>query len=451
MVFLLPMWVFAQNTQDSLFIRRIYDEALTKGQAYERLRSLCKDVGHRLSGSPGAEKAVQWGLANLRQMGYDTVWLQPAMVPHWIRGDIEKLDLILEGKTKPLLVTALGMSVPTQGKLDARIVAVPDFETLDKLGRAGVTGKIVFFTSPMDPKLIDTFTSYGACGRYRLRGASQAAALGAVGVIVRSLTHTTDNHPHTGVVIYSDTVPKIPAVAISTRDADYLTALCAGSQQPLVSLQLNCRTGDEALSFNVVGQIHGTMPDTCITVGGHLDSWDKGEGAHDDGAGIVHSMEALRILKTLGHRPRHTLRCVLFMNEENGTRGGIAYADSSGKRQERHYAAIESDRGGFAPRGFSMDVTPEQMEQLQPLVKLLEPYQLHLFYKGWSGVDIGPLRKNNPDAMLMGFVTDSQRYFDFHHADTDVFESVHPRELALGAAAMAAMVYLLDTYHLPAR
>jgi hypothetical protein len=442
----IPFCCGAQGIDDSLFIRRIYDEALTRGQAYERLRTLCKEVGHRLSGSEGADRAVAWGLANLREMGYDTAWLQPVYVPKWERGTLEKLKVSAAGKSIELSITALGMSVPTNGILEAPIVAVRNFEELETMGSNAIEGRIVFFYEPMDPRFIDTFFAYSGCGKYRLRGASRAAEMGAAGVVVRSLTHATDHHPHTGVVIYNDSFPKIPAAAVSTHDADQLLGWLQKKIPVTGFMELNCSLKEEALSYNVVGEIYGRQPNTFITIGGHLDSWDKGEGAHDDGAGVVHSMEALRILKTLGYQPGFTLRTVLFMNEENGTRGGSAYADSMRWRSEKHYAAIESDRGGFAPRGFSMDVNPRQMKQIEALTPLLLPYQLHLFYKGWSGVDIGPLRRDNPDALLMGFVTDSQRYFDFHHADTDVFEAVNERELTLGAAAMAAIVYLLDKY-----
>jgi hypothetical protein len=450
LLLVLPIFSLAQGGDDSIFIRRIYDEELQRGQAYARLRSLCKDVGHRLSGSPGAEKAVIWGLEQMREMGYDTAWLQPMRVPRWERGDIERLEMVVDGRTKSLRITTLGMSIPTSGVLSAKVMAVRNYQELETLGKSAVEGKIVFFYEPMDPRFIDTFGAYSTCGTYRLRGASRAAALGAVAVIVRSLTLQTDDHPHTGTVIYADSLPQIPAVAVATADADVLLKECRRTSNLSLKLMLNCRQYADVISYNVVGEMYGRDRNTFITVGGHLDSWDKGEGAHDDGAGVVHSMEALRLLKTLGYSPNYTLRCVLFMNEENGTRGGNAYADSSSKDQTRHYAAIESDRGGFSPRGFSMDVSPLQMEHLQRLTPLLKPYLLHLFYQGWSGVDIAPLRRRHPSAMLLGFVTDSQRYFDFHHADTDVFEAVNQRELELGAAGMAAMVYLIDKYPLPA-
>jgi acetylornithine deacetylase/succinyl-diaminopimelate desuccinylase-like protein len=268
--------------------------------------------------------------------------------------------------------------------------------------------------------------------------------LGAKAVLIRSLGLAIDDHPHTGVMSYDSSVKKIPAAALSTQDADFLS-LKLKSSKLKITLEMNCRTLEDEPSYNVIAEIRGkTTPKEIITFGGHLDSWDTGEGAHDDGAGVVHCMEALRILKKLNYSPQHTLRVVLFMNEENGNMGGKGYANFSSARGEKQIAALESDRGGFAPRGFSCDGNPNQVKFLETLAPFFKPYELHVFEKGYGGVDIGPLKNQFPGIPLFGFVPDSQRYFDFHHTPNDVFENVNKRELELGAAAISSFIYLLD-------
>jgi hypothetical protein len=262
------------------------------------------------------------------------------------------------------------------------------------------------------------------------------------------VTQADDDHPHTGSLHYNDSLPKIPAAAVSTKSADWISSELAKGNKVKVELELGCETLEDVKSYNVIGELRGSVsPKNIIVVGGHLDSWDKGEGAHDDGAGCVHSIEVLNILKKTGYKPKNTIRCVLYMNEENGVKGGKKYAEVANTDGSIHIAAIESDRGGFTPLGFSADGTPAQIEKILSWKKLFEPYQVTQFEKGYSGVDVGKLK--NGSTLLMGFIPDSQRYFDHHHADTDVFESVHKRELELGSAAMAAMIYLIDFYGIP--
>jgi carboxypeptidase Q len=443
---------------DSLFLRKMYDFALTESSCYSNLRVLCKTVGHRLSGSENAEKAVLWGEKTMRELGFDTVYLQEVMVPHWVRGK-ESLTVkvkyaensggfqdILSGVS--LNVTALGGSVGTDEKLEGELIEVKSFEELKSLGEKNIKGKIVFMNRPMDEKNIVTFKSYGGCVDQRASGASEAARYGAIGVIIRSVTQADDDHPHTGSLQYNDSLPKIPAAAVSTQIADQISQQMARGNKITAKLDLGCKTLKDVKSYNVIGELRGSEnPKNIIVVGGHLDSWDKGEGAHDDGAGCVHSIEVLNILKKTGYKPKNTIRCVLYMNEENGVKGGKKYAEVAKVDGTTHIAAIESDRGGFTPLGFSADGTPEQIEKILTWKKLFEPYQVTQFEKGYSGVDVGKLK--NGTTLLMGFIPDSQRYFDHHHADTDVFESVHKRELELGSAAMAAMVYLIDFYGIP--
>ena len=441
---LLGQFTFSQN--DSTFIRLIYDEALSKGNAYEDLRSLCKDIGPRLTGSSEAEMAIEWGKLKMESYGFDKVYLQEIQVPHWERGTKEA-GWIKEknGKLSKVNLLALGGSIGTNGSMKGEIIVYNSLDELKASTKAEVSGKIVFINEPMNEQNINTFRSYGGCYPVRGNGAIEAARLGAKAVIIRSLGMPVDEHPHTGAMNYNDSVNKIPAAAISTQDAEKL-ALLAEKETVQFVLEMDCRDFPEVTSYNVIGELTGkTKPNNIITLGGHLDSWDTGEGAHDDGAGIVHCLEALRILKVLNYTPKNTLRVVFFMNEENGNRGGLTYADwAKSRTNEKHIAALESDRGGFSPRGFHCDGSEENLKLLKSFAKAFKPYELSEFEKGYGGVDIGPLKKIFPDIALFGFVPDSQRYFDFHHAPSDVFENVNKRELELGAAAISSFLYLLD-------
>jgi hypothetical protein len=442
-LFIFPIIGFAQP--DSIFIRKVYDEALLRGKAYEDLRQLCKDVGPRLSGSSEAQMAVEWSERKMESYGFDKVYLQEIKVPHWERGTKESAWLRLEnGELIKLHLLALGGSIGTNGLLSGEVV---EFKSLDQLKSAKknqVEGKIVFLNQPMDAAQIQTFKAYGLCYGIRGNGAVEAGKLGAKAVIIRSLGLPIDEHPHTGSMHYEENVTRIPAGALSTKDADLLSKKLKEGKTELV-LEMDCRNFPDAVSYNVIGEMKGTeFSNEIITFGGHLDSWDAGEGAHDDGAGVIHCLEALRILKELNYKPKHTLRVVFFMNEENGNMGGKSYATWVKEKGEKHIAALESDRGGFAPRGFGCDGTDSQVAFLQSLASNFKNYDLHVFEKGYGGVDIGPLKESFPGIPLFGFVPDSQRYFDFHHAPSDVFENVNKRELELGAAAIASFVYLLD-------
>ena len=437
---------FSQKN-DSIFIRKIYDQALVSGHAYEDLRSLCKDVGARLSGSSEAEMAVEWGKIKLQSYNFDKVYLQEIQVPHWERGTKESAWVKTKaGKLISLKILALGGSIGSNGTMRGELVVFHSLDELKKAKESEVKGKIVLLNQPFDAKMVNTFKAYGACYPIRGDGAIEASKLGAIAVIIRSLGSSQDLHPHTGTMHYDDNVAKIPAAALATEHADLLDALAQKERIEFI-FELDCRSLPDVKSHNVIGEIIGSeFPNEIITFGGHLDSWDAGEGAHDDGAGIVHSIEALRILKSLNYKPKHTLRVVLFMNEENGNKGGLTYATWSKDRGEKQIAAIESDRGGFAPRGFSCDGNESQVSFLQSFKQIFEPYELYVFEKGYGGVDIGPLKNSFEGIPLFGFVPDSQRYFDFHHTENDVFESVNKRELELGCAGVSSMVYLLDTY-----
>ena len=444
-----------QHASDSAFIRAIYDEALARGEAHENLRQLTKDIGHRLSGSQSAFDAMDWGQGVLEGYGADSVWVMPVQVPSWTRGTVATATAIIDGEAHPLHVTALGGSVgtPNDEPLRAQVVQVKSLDRLGELPREEVEGRLVLFNRPMDPVLINTGAAYGGAVDQRGRGAIAAAEVGAVGALVRSMTHALDTLPHTGAMYYQEGTDSVPSAAISTVDASWLANQLKEHPDLEVVLEMNCRAFPDVEQGNVIGEWRGSeLPHEIITLGGHLDSWDIGEGAHDDGAGIVHTLEVLRILKALGYSPRRTIRFVLFINEENGNRGGKTYAARAQEDHTatnlRYVAALESDAGGFVPRGFRIDAADEPTALIQSWSPLFDPYNVHQFRRGGAGVDIGPLKALTPRPAMMGLSPDGQRYFDFHHSSQDVFENVHKRELELGAATFAAAVYLLDQ-HLP--
>lgn len=450
MKFVFILFIFLSFTSfsqlsDSVFIRSVYNEALSRGKAYQDLHDLCKDIGARLSGSAEAEMAVQWSKLKMEGYGFDKVYLQEIKVPHWERGTTESGWIKMKnGELMKVNMLALGGSIGTNGILEAEIVEFKHLNDLKKAEESKVKGKIVFLNQPMDEQQIISFSAYGGCYAIRGEGAVEASKLGAVGVIIRSIAMPIDEHPHTGSMHYEKEVKQIPAAAISTSDANKLSEALCKSKVRFV-MEMDCKTFPDATSYNVIAEITGTeKPNEIITFGGHLDSWDTGEGAHDDGAGVIHCLEALRILKVLKYKPKHTLRVVFFMNEENGNMGGKNYATWSKEKGEIQIAAVESDRGGFSPRGFECDGSDAQVEFLQSLNTLFKPYDLSTFQKGYGGVDIGPLKTSFTGIPLFGFVPDSQRYFDFHHAPSDVFENVNKRELELGCAAIGSFVYLLD-------
>lgn len=436
------------SATDSVNIRRIYNEALTQGQSYENLRYLTGQIGARLSGSPQAAQAVQWGQTTMEKLGLDRVYLQEVMVPHWVRGAKEKASIRGDkGKGVSLNVAALGGSVGTGGKLRAGVVEVQSLAELAALPEAKVKGKFVFFNRPMNPLYVETGQAYGEAGDQRRSGAAAAARRGAVGALVRSLTLAHDDLPHTGTMSYQEGVTQVPAAALSTIGADELSQLLRADPGLFVELEMSCQTLPDVKSYNVVGEIKGTRyPDQIITVGGHLDSWDLGQGAHDDGTGCVQSMEVLRLLKATGLRPERTVRAVLFMNEENGNRGGLKYAELAKANKENHLAAMESDGGGFTPRGFNIDADAAVMRKIMAWEPLFVPYNSGQFAAGHGGTDIGPLK--GQVKALVGYDCDSQRYFDIHHTAADTFDKVNRRELELGGASMAALVYLLSKYGL---
>ena len=436
---------------DADYIKTFYKNSLTNGQSYQWLDYLSNQIGGRLSGSLNAELAVEYTKTELEKLGLDRVWLQPVMVPKWVRGTPEFAYIeTAPGNTISVNICALGGSVatPLQG-VKAEVIEVQGLEELKALDRKEVEGKIVFFNRPMQADLIHTFEAYGGCVDQRYSGAKEAGKLGAVAMIVRSMNLRLDDLPHTGAMSYGDlpVSKRISSSAISTNDAEKLSGMLKIDPKIKLYIKQSCRQLKDVQSYNVIGEITGSQfPDEIITVGGHLDSWDLGDGSHDDGAGCVQSMDVLRLLKISGIKPKRTIRVVLFMNEENGLRGGKAYAKEATRKGENHVFALESDSGGFTPRGFTFDGPDNKIDQIMRWKPLFEPYLIHYFKKGGSGADIGPLKKSTN--VLAGLRPDSQRYFDHHHAANDTFDAVNKRELELGAATMTSLIYLVDKYGL---
>lgn len=439
---LFGMLAFGQSKEDSIQFRKISTEILNNGKGYTELRELTKNIGHRLSGSEAYEKSVKWAEQKLRDAGADKVWLQEVMIPVWERGKESLHIQTSNGKWKSLKMLSLGNSEGTGGKdVSGEIIMVKSMEEYDKLPAEKVKDKIVFFNYAFSQSFIETFKAYGDAAKYRTTAASLTAKKGGKFAIVRSLSSAFDDIPHTGAMRYEEKVSKIPAVAIGSTTADELEALLK-SQKVTAKLNSNCGMKGEKPSHSVIGEITGKKDQSVIVVGGHLDSWDVGEGAHDDGAGIVQSIEVLRTFKKLGIQNNHTIRVVCFANEENGVKGGIQYGKTVKEKNEKHLFAIETDAGGFAPRGIALDMDDTKRNQIKSWSSLFLPYGVYNFEERFSGTDLYPLHDMGiPAAELM---PDSQRYFDIHHTVEDTFEKVNRRELLLGATALTQIIYMID-------
>ncbi|MBK7641915.1 MAG: M28 family peptidase [Planctomycetes bacterium] len=422
---------------------RILAQALESGQAYSKLQALCTRAPKRLSGSPGAAAAVAWAKAAMEADGLENVHLEECSVPVWQRGkraDLSVVEPESSGGTF-LPITALGGSIGTGEKpVEGPLLVVTSFEELTAAGERA-RGAIVLFNRPMDPTNLDPFDAYGKAVDQRSRGAVEAAKVGALAAIVRSMTTRLDDVPHTGAMRYEDAQERVPTAAVSTAGAERLAALARAGNVRL-RFDQDCQILGEAPSHNVVGDLRGReLPNEIVLVGGHLDAWDVGQGAVDDGSGCVQSIEAARLWKSLGLRARRTLRVVLFMNEENGLRGGLAYRDAHRKELSQHVLAIETDRGGFVPRGFEFSGGAATLAALEPLRLELAPAGAGDFRLGGGGADISPLAKEG--VPVMELVPDPQRYFDFHHCVRDTLDAVHPRELELGAGCLSAMAWFV--------
>ena len=432
----------AQQSHSEIAIQ-LKNKGLEELSAFEMLKDLTSSVGNRLSGSKNYEKAVVWGKQMLQKAGADSVWLEPVMIPNWVRG-VEKASLMLANKKKiELSICALGGSVGTSAKgIRADVIEVKSFEEVKQLGEKG-KGKIIFYNRHFDRTNATPFQAYGGAVDQRTNGAIEAAKVGAVAVLVRSITPALDDEPHTGAMHYADSIPKIPAVAISTVDAEVLSNELKQHNVSSVNIVLTCQTYPDVPSYNVVGEIKGSEhPEEIVLVGGHLDSWDKGTGAHDDGSGVVHSIEVIRLIKSLNLKPKRTIRAVLYANEENGLKGGQAYAADEKNKNEKQIAAIESDAGGTSPRGFGVNTDSVRFEKINSYSPLLAIVNAEKIRKGGGGADISTLEQFG--TALIGLNPDPQRYFDYHHSNNDTIDKVHPRELEMGAIAMAILAWAIS-------
>lgn len=430
----------SQNKYDSLFFK-LAQEGLDKTYSHTLLSELCTKIGHRLTGSESAERAIEFAELKMKKIGADSVWKEKFLVPKWTRGKIETAEIIVNGKKIQLDICALGGSISTpKNGITAEVIEVQNFEEVRQLGDKA-KGKIIFYNRPFDKKRISG--AYGAAVNQRSTGAIEAAKVGAIGSVVRSMTYALDNKPHTGAMHYDDSVKKIPHGALSTISANLLSETLKKEKNVKLKFILSGENHPDVESANVIGEIRGsTFPNEIIVVGGHLDSWDKGQGAHDDGSGCMQSIEVLNLIKTLNLKPKRTIRAVMFMNEENGLRGGKNFAENKNRENEKIIAAIESDAGGSFPIGFGATTDSTKFEKLKSFSKYLEFIGVEKITKGGGGADISPLEKQN--VPVIGLNPGGEKYFDFHHSDNDTIDKVNPRELEFGAIAMTILSYLIS-------
>jgi carboxypeptidase Q len=439
---ILSLSLFSQEPEKVL--KSIFDEALTDRTAYSHLEYLCRNTKGRIPGSPAAAEAIEYTRQALIKAGADSVWLQKTPVPKWERGYEQCRIVSARLGSHEITIAALGLSIgtPREGVV-SKVIEVHNFEELKTLGKKNIEGRIVFFNRPVDNSLINSFAGYGGAVNQRTQGASEAAKYGAIAVIVRSATQSLDDFPHTGVTRYEEDVAKIPAVAVSTSGADLLSQWLKSDPDLSLHLTSTCQNYPDTWSYNVIGEIRGTQkPDEIISSGGHLDAWDIGEGAHDDAGGCVQAIEMIRLYKKLGIKPKRTIRAVMFMNEEMSGTGGRTYAEEAKRKGEKHYAALESDRGVMSPRGFGFDADSARLRKLQALSSYFAAYNIRDFDRGGGGSDISGLKPLG--ALLIGYIPDSQRYFFYHHSANDTFDQVNIRELQMGSAAIASLIYLID-------
>jgi Zn-dependent M28 family amino/carboxypeptidase len=430
--------LLAQSLSDSYreTSNRLIDAALADQGGYEKLSYLCDRIGNRLAGSPSLDKAIAWAAVQMKKDGLENVVTPRVKAPHWVRG--RESASILEPADHPLTMLGLGGSVATPKKgITAQVIPVVSFEELEKRGRAEVEGKIVLFNAPWE--------GYFKTVQYRAGGASRAAKLGAVAVLVRSVTPVSLQTPHTGALEYAADAPKIPAAAVTIEDATLMQRLADAGIKVVVHLEMEAHTLPDADSANVIGEIPGReKPEEIVVIGGHIDSWDVGAGAQDDGSGIMTALEAAHLIHELGLRPRRTIRVVFWTNEENGTAGAKAYREWVGEAVKNHVAAIEMDGGAEKPVGFGVTVvtnSPRLLDQLREVGKLLERIDAGVIQAGGGGADIAPLMRDGVPGL--GLRTVGTHYFDWHHTRSDTVDKIKPEELRLNIAVMAVMAYVL--------
>ncbi len=423
----------AQVAKEQATADRLIDAALNDNTALQRLEYLCDQIGSRLSGTPALDRAVEWSVDQMTRAGLENVRKIPVKVPHWVRG--EESAEMLEPARKPLFMLGLGNSVATPaGGVTGDVVAVSSFAELEKLGRSGVEGKIVLYDAP--------FVSYSETVAYRSTGASRAAHLGAIAALVRSVTPRSLRDPHTGSMTYAAGDPKIPAAAISVEDAEWIHRLVASGRKVRVRLSMQAQFEPDAESFDVMGEISGRIhPEEVVVIGGHLDSWDVGQGAHDDGGGVMAALGAVALMKQLNLHPARTIRVVFWTNEENGARGGAAYKEWAGSAVGKHVAAIEMDGGAEKPVGFDLPANaPAAVKaRAEAVAKFLTRIEAGSILPGGGETDIAPLM--NAGVPAFGLRTVMAHYFDYHHTNADTFDKIVPDEFRRCMAAMAVMSY----------
>ncbi|PKF76092.1 M28 family peptidase [Chryseobacterium sp. PMSZPI] len=423
--------------------KRISDEIMTNGKAYENLGELTKGIGPRFSATPGYAKAVEWAEKKLKEIDINMIWRQEAKAPVWVRGK-ESLQIKVEnGDWKSIKMLSFGNSEGTGGKdLIGEVVLINSTSELNAMSIGQLKDKIVFVNVPMDPKIINTSDSYLLTAKSKLISPSVISKTGAKALIIRSLTTANDDTPHAKMIYYEpDDKVKIPALSIGTKSADELEKILK-KQKITAKINMTAESKGSTTNPNIIAEIQGKKDSKVIVLGAQLDSWDIGEGAIDDGTGVVQCIEVLRTLKALGYENNHTIRVVLYANSENGGQGREMYAAYVKKKEEKHIFALGTDAGGYSPRGFSLDMSPQRRRLIYPWKEYFLPYGVYDFDQTEAIQDISPLKKL--DIPLAELVVDTQRYFDYHHSEQDTFDKVNKRELLLGAVAITQMIFMVD-------
>jgi len=411
---------------------KIISKSLTDSTAYNRLGYMCDTFGPRLSGSKNLENATNWILKEMKNDGFENVRGEKVAVPTWIRG--KESATLLSPFKKELSMLGLGGSIATpRGGLKAEVIVVNDWDELESRSKE-VSGKIVLFNAP--------FTSYGETVAYRYSGASAAAKHGAVASLIRSIGPWSMNTPHTGVMAYKNDVQKIPHAALTMEDAMMLSRIHDRNDKIIVKLDMNARMVADRWSHNVLGEIKGSIyPDEIVVVGGHIDSWDVGQGAQDDGGGCVAAWEAIRLIKELGLKPKRTIRCVMWTNEENGGKGNKGYRDMHMDEMDKHVLAIESDGGVFSPKGFGFSGNDSARDIVEEIHELMKPIGANTISEGGRAADVAPL--NDEGVPVMSLKVDGSKYFWYHHTNADTFDKIDFNEFNRCIAAMAIMAYVV--------
>jgi len=433
---------------DEEIINKIFITAEEGQESYKDLKYLTDNFPKRLACYPQSIEAAKWAKTIMGQLNLDTTFLQEARVMNWERGDIEIGEIRINNQVIPVNVCVLGRGISTgEEGIEGRLIEVKSLEDFNQIPQDKIKGKIVFFNQAMNPELKNTFQAYGEAAGQRFMGPIMAAEKGAIGAVIRSLTTSVDTFPHTGTTRKPENEPTVPAVSIATKHANLLSDLIEQNPDLKFFFKTNCINKPDTITYNAIGELKGIeFPNEYIIVGGHLDSWDNSPGAHDDGGGCMQSIEVLRIFKKIGYKPKHSIRAVMYMDEEISQGGGRAYAEQAKIKGEKHIFAIESDRGVTQPQGFSIDADQQIIDKINSWSYLFEPYEINTFVKGGGGVDIGPLK--NQGTALAGLLTDPTHYFDWHHCANDTFDKINRSEMQKGAATMAALIYLIDKYGL---